>query len=59
MEWLIANKEWVFSGVGIFIAGCVYTLFKKPEEKKVKKMKQKSGANSTNIQIGGDYNAGK
>lgn len=59
MNWLIENREWVFSGIGVFIIGLVFTIFKSRKENKSKKMKQKSGSNSTNIQIGGDFNNGK
>jgi hypothetical protein len=55
MEWLVENKEWFFSGFGVFVLTLVITLFVKNRGKKVGKMKQKSGSNSTNIQIGGDY----
>jgi len=56
MDWIIENKEWIFSGIGVFVLGIVYALFKKKRKSKSLKMKQKSGDNSTNIQIGGDYN---
>ena len=56
MEWIIANKEWIFSGIGVFIIGIVISLVRKKQKKKSIKMKQKSGSNSKNIQIGGDYN---
>jgi len=57
MEWIISNKEWIFSGIGVFIIGLVISIFRKNvNKKKTTKMKQKSGSNSTNIQIGGDYN---
>ncbi|WP_288342882.1 hypothetical protein [uncultured Roseivirga sp.] len=56
MDWIIENKEWIFSGIGVFVLGIVYAFFKKRKKSKSLKMKQKSGDNSTNIQIGGDYN---
>jgi hypothetical protein len=56
MEWILANKEWLFSGIGILILGLLIKQFKKKKTLKAIKMKQKSGSNSTNIQIGGDYN---
>lgn len=56
MQWIIDNKEWIFSGVGISILSILIRLFTKRKTKNIT-MKQKSGANSTNIQIGGDYNA--
>lgn len=53
MEWIINNKEWIFSGIGVtFISLIIGLLWKN----KSTTMKQKSGKNSTNIQINGDYN---
>lgn len=57
MEWLSQNKDWIFSGVGVFFLGLVFAFFQKSKGKKRIKQKQKSGSNSTNIQIGGDYKA--
>jgi hypothetical protein len=55
MNWIIQNKEWLFSGIGVLII----TLFiKKSSKPKKIKQKQKSGANSTNIQVGGNYKHG-
>ena len=67
MEWIMNNKEWIFSGVGVvFISFVIGLLFKNKskstEEKSINRqttMTQKSGKNSTNIQINGDYNNGK
>lgn len=56
MEWILANKEWIFSGIGVLIVGLLINLFKGKKDLKATKMKQKSGSNSSNIQIGGDYN---
>ena len=51
MEWLIANKEWIFSGIGIAIpVAVVGWLFASRNNKQ----KQSGGDNSTNIQIGGN-----
>ncbi len=59
MEWLSDNKEWIFSGIGVFIiGGLVKWLFNRNTAKSYK-MKQKSGDNSINIQIGGDYKNGQ
>ena len=60
MDWISDNIEWVFSGIGVFILGLILKLlFRKQQKKKAKsiEMKQRSGSNSTNTQIGGDYNA--
>ena len=59
MKWLIENKEWIFSGVGVFVFGLIISFFRSRKERKPTKMKIKSGSHSTNIQIGGDLNNGK
>ena len=59
MEWLNENKEWFLSGLGVSVLGIIVTLFQRQKRKKQIKMRQKSGSNSTNIQIGGDINGGK
>jgi len=56
MEWLISNKEWIFSGVGVFVLGLIITYFISSNKDK---QYQKSGDNSTNIQIGGNVTLGK
>jgi hypothetical protein len=55
MEWLINNNEWVFSGIGVFALGIIYTFFKKSKKQKSINMKQNSGDNSSNIQVGGNF----
>ena len=36
IDWIMNNKEWFLSGLGVFILGCLITLFRKlfkrPEE---------------------------
>lgn len=56
MQWIIDNKEWVFSGAGIFLLSLFISLFMK--NKKSINQKQKSGKNSTNYQSAGDINIG-
>lgn len=50
-NWIINNREWIFSGIGIAvpvaIAGWIFS-------SKKSKQVQRSGNNSTNIQIGGN-----
>lgn len=55
LVWLSENKEWVFSGVGIFIISTLITLFVKSNNKK---QVQKVGNNSTAIQVGRDLRVG-
>lgn len=62
MNFIIDNKEWIFSGIGISIFGLAGSflifVFKKFILKNNKsdnsKQNIKSGKNSTNIQVGGD-----
>lgn len=48
VSWITNNKEWFFSGLGVFIIGL---LFVKGSTNKLIQ-KQKSGDNSENIQVG-------
>ena len=57
MKWIIDNKDWIFSGVGIFIITLVIGFFVKKQSST--KQIQKSGSKSTNYQSGGDINIGK
>lgn len=56
MQWIIDNKEWVFSGAGIFIISIIVGVFIKKQSSS--KQIQKSGDKSTNYQAGGDINIG-
>lgn len=49
LDYILQNKEWLFSGIGIAIASWLFT-----KHKPTTKMKQKSGKNSTNIQVAGN-----
>ena len=52
MQWIMDNKEWLFSGLGIFIISTIigFIFIKKNTTKQI----QKSGKNSTNYQSAGD-----
>ena len=51
MEWIIQNKEWLFSGIAIAIPlAIIDKLFSSRGNKQV----QKGGDNSTNIQVDGN-----
>ena len=55
MQWLLTNKEWIFSGIGVSIIGVLISLFfsrKKPSQS------QKSGDHSENYQAGGNISIG-
>ncbi|ELC9718925.1 hypothetical protein [Vibrio vulnificus] len=52
MEWIIENKDWLFSGIAIAIPlAVVGWFFASNSTKQV----QKGGDNSTNIQVGGNF----
>ena len=55
MEWIMDNKEWVFSGVGVFILSTIITLMFR---KSTVNQNQKVGNNSTGIQVGRDLKVG-
>lgn len=55
MEWIIENIEWLFSGVAIAIPLAIIGWL--TSSRRTKQI-QKSGDNSTNIQIGGDLKIG-
>ncbi|MDA1587130.1 hypothetical protein CN959_24970 [Bacillus cereus] len=52
MDYIIANKEWIFSGIGIFIVGGIISLLKRKSSAKQINSKHQSGNN--NIQTDGD-----
>ena len=55
MDWIIENKEWLFSGVAIGIPIALIGWFISSQGNK---QVQKGGKNSTNIQVGGSLNIG-
>lgn len=55
MEWILKNKEWLFSGVAIAIPlAIIGWLYSSRANKQI----QKGGDNSTNIQVGGNLKIG-
>lgn len=59
MEWILSNKEWFLSGIGIAIPLAFITLFfqKKNQAKQIQN--QRSGNNSSNLQAGRDITTNK
>ncbi|KIF52248.1 hypothetical protein [Vibrio owensii] len=53
MDWIMQNKEWLFSGVAIAVPIAVLSYF---FSNRNNKQIQKGGNNSTNIQIGKNLN---
>lgn len=56
MQWIIDNKEWLFSGAGIFLITTIIALIN--NKKSSLKQSQKSGKNSTSYQAGGGIHIG-
>lgn len=56
MQWIIDNKEWVFSGIGVFVISLIAAVIFKG--KKTASQTQKSGKNSKNYQAAGNINIG-
>ena len=56
MQWIIDNKEWIFSGVGVFVLTLAVGVFIKKQFSS--KQIQNSGSKSTNYQAGSDINIG-
>jgi len=54
MEWILENKEWIFSGLGVAVLSSIILLFKKKRDSI--NQTQKSGDNSLNYQAGRDLN---
>lgn len=55
MLWIIQNKEWLFSGIAIAIPVAIIGWF---SSGRGDKQVQKSGNNSTNVQVGGNLRIG-
>ncbi|GHA12580.1 hypothetical protein GCM10008090_23120 [Arenicella chitinivorans] len=54
---VVANKEWLFSGVGVVVLACIGRFF---FNKRSASLTQtiKSGNSSSNVQVGRDVNIG-
>jgi hypothetical protein len=57
LTWVIDNKEWIFGGIGVAAITGVIALLKRRQNDHTQR--QRSGANSTNLQAGGDINVGR
>lgn len=56
MQWISDNKEWIFSGAGLFVLTALVAIFKKSGH--TTSQTQKSGKNSTNYQSAGGMQIG-
>ena len=52
MEWITNNIEWIFSGVGVLVISIIFHFLKKNNH--TISQNQKSGSESTNIQVAGN-----
>lgn len=51
-NWLTNNSEWIFSGIGVAVLMAIFGwIYRAKQNNQV----QKSGKNSTNIQVGGNF----
>jgi predicted tellurium resistance membrane protein TerC len=66
-QWIIDNKEWLFSGAGILVVTFVIGLFYQKKKRQIvvikeinnsKKMNQRGGKHSTNYQSSGNMHIG-
>ncbi|MBP3142213.1 hypothetical protein ACTFQF_14045 [Aliivibrio fischeri] len=55
MDWIINNKEWLFSGIAVAVPLAIIGFF---FNKKTKTQVQKGGIGSKNIQVGRNLNIG-
>lgn len=56
LDWIINNKEWLFSGIGVVVLGGIAALIRRRKSTSTPLQKQKSGHHSSSVQIGGDIN---
>ncbi|KQA22625.1 hypothetical protein F546_17140 [Vibrio paracholerae 877-163] len=50
MDWLIENKEWVFSGVGVLVMSIIFSYFLKTYKTNGIKQSITSGKSALNVQ---------
>lgn len=50
IEYILENKEWIFSGIGVTLLS--WLIFRNTGGSS---MRQDGGKNSTNVQVGGDF----
>ncbi|MBJ6977164.1 MULTISPECIES: hypothetical protein [Vibrio] len=50
MDWLIENKEWVFSGVGVLVMSIIFSYFLKTYKTNGIKQSITSGNSALNVQ---------
>lgn len=59
IDWIISNREWVFSGVGVAVVTAVLSLIRKKQDKNKDATKTATaGANSMIIQSEGNVTIG-
>jgi len=58
MDWIIANKQWLFSGLLVAVPRAIIGWFFS-KRRSTLTQRQRGGKGSTNIQVGGDLDVGK
>lgn len=56
LNWIIENKDWIFSGIGVTVLGIVGYFIKRKFDKRKPSQTITSGDYSNNIQGGKDVN---
>lgn len=56
MEWIMQNKDWIFSGIGVMLLGGIWGLFRKRKHDRGLTQNIKTGDFSNNIQSGKEIN---
>lgn len=54
MNWIIDNKEWVFSGIGVFVLAIIWNWLCRRKRASSINQTQTSGTRSNNYQSAGD-----
>ncbi|MEO6521849.1 MAG: hypothetical protein ABIN91_09230 [Mucilaginibacter sp.] len=54
MDWIIKNKEWLFSGIGVFVIVTVYAFLKRKNKKTLPQSSSNTHNNFSNFQAGRD-----
>ena len=58
ITWMLENKEWLFSGFGLFVVSLIgHVIYKSRQPKLTQNIR--TGHNSTNVQSGRDININK
>ncbi len=51
-EWIVANKEWLFSGAGLSVVGFIYYMFRNKQGQTINIIQNTSDNATSNIHTG-------